>query len=63
MKNNDVVKNIISSVIQQLFTVICGFVVPRLILTAYGSNVNGVVTSITIFGLYYSIRVWNFTCS
>lgn len=55
MKNNDVVKNIISSVIQQLFTVVCGFVVPRLILSAYGSNVNGVVTSITQFLGYITL--------
>lgn len=55
MKNNDVTKNIVSSLIQQIVGVICGFIVPKLILSAYGSNVNGVVTSITQFLGYITL--------
>lgn len=55
MKNNDVTKNIVSSIIQQIIGVVCGFIVPRLILSAFGSNVNGVVTSITQFLGYITL--------
>ena len=35
--------NTISSLFHQITAVICGFVVPRVILGAYGSDVNGLV--------------------
>ncbi len=54
MKNN-VVKNIFSSLIQQFICIICGFIVPRLILLKYGSDVNGLVTSITQFLGYITL--------
>ena len=54
-KNNDVTRNIMSSIIQQIVGVICGFIVPRLILSTYGSNVNGIVTSITQFLGYITL--------
>ncbi len=38
-----------SSLIFQITTVICGFVLPRIILNTYGSEVNGLVNSITQF--------------
>ena len=41
--------NTISSLLLQLTNVISGFIVPRLILGAFGSNVNGLVNSITQF--------------
>ena len=41
--------NTISSFFFQVTTIICGFVLPRLILKAYGSDVNGLVDSITQF--------------
>lgn len=41
--------NSLSSLIYQIITVICGFVLPRLFLTYYGSEVNGLVSSITQF--------------
>ena len=41
--------NTFSSLIFQLTTIICGFILPRLILEAFGSNVNGLVNSITQF--------------
>lgn len=41
--------NTISSLILQVTTLICGFILPRLILGKYGSDVNGLVNSITQF--------------
>lgn len=41
--------NTSSSLIFQLTTIICGFIVPRLILQTYGSEVNGLINSITQF--------------
>lgn len=41
--------NTISSLTLQIVTVICGFILPRLILGAFGSAVNGLVNSISQF--------------
>ncbi|MCD8007046.1 MAG: oligosaccharide flippase family protein [Oscillospiraceae bacterium] len=38
-----------SSLVFQITTVICGFILPRIILNTYGSEVNGLVNSITQF--------------
>lgn len=43
------VKNTYSSLLLQVITIICGFILPRFILTYYGSAVNGLVNSITQF--------------
>jgi len=39
----------------QLCTVAAGFIVPRIILTVYGSEINGLVTSITQFIAYFNL--------
>lgn len=41
--------NSLSSLIYQLIAIICGFILPRMYLTVYGSAVNGLITSITQF--------------
>lgn len=41
--------NTISSFVFQITTIICGFILPRLILESFGSEVNGLVNSITQF--------------
>lgn len=41
--------NTISSVLHQVIAVICGFIVPRAIIGAFGSEVNGLVNSIAQF--------------
>lgn len=41
--------NIITSLVLQFVTVICGFILPRLILESFGSEINGLVNSITQF--------------
>ncbi len=53
MKRNDRKKklllNTVTSMSNQILTVIVGFILPRLFLEYYGSEVNGLVTSITQF--------------
>ncbi len=41
--------NTISSLIFQITTLVCGFIIPRMILESYGSELNGLVNSITQF--------------
>ncbi len=41
--------NSVSSLLYQFTMIICGFILPRFFLTYYGSEVNGLVTSVTQF--------------
>ena len=41
--------NTVTSLSLQIITIICGFITPRLFLSAYGSEVNGLVQSVTQF--------------
>ena len=47
--------NTATAIIQQLVTLICGFVLPRLIITHYGSATNGLISSITQFLAFFSM--------
>ena len=49
MKRRLLVRNTAASVIYQIASVLCGFVLPVLILSAFGSQTNGLVSSITQF--------------
>lgn len=49
MRTKRLAWNTISSLIFQFTTVICGFILPRLFLEYFGSQVNGLVNSITQF--------------
>lgn len=49
MRKGKIAKNTFASLFLQICTVICGFIVPKLILSSYGSAVNGLVNSITQF--------------
>lgn len=49
MRKRLLARNTISSLLFQITTLICGFVLPRLILSNFGSEVNGLITSITQF--------------
>lgn len=49
MRKKKLIYNTVSSLVFQITTIICGFILPRLILNAFGSNVNGLVNSITQF--------------
>ena len=47
--------NTVIGLLSQLVTLICGFIVPRLILSYYGTEVNGLVSSITHFLSFISL--------
>ena len=49
MRKKKLIYNTASSLIFQVTTIVCGFILPKLILNAFGSNVNGLVNSITQF--------------
>lgn len=49
MRGKKLAWNTTISLLQQIVTVICGFILPRLILMTYGSSVNGLINSITQF--------------
>jgi O-antigen/teichoic acid export membrane protein len=52
MRKKKAIKNILFSLLLQIVTIICGFITPALIIKNYGSNVNGLVSSITQFLSY-----------
>ena len=49
MRKKKMILNTATSLVHQVVVVICGFILPRLFLTFYGSSVNGLVSSITQF--------------
>lgn len=49
MRNKKLAWNTISALLLQVTTVICGFILPRAILSRYGSAVNGLVNSVAQF--------------
>lgn len=46
MKDNKALLNVVSNLILQICTIISGFVIPKIILIYFGSNVNGLVSSL-----------------
>ena len=56
MNNTVLVKrNIVTTVILQIVTIICGFILPKLILSYFGSEVYGLTSSITQFLNYIQL--------
>ena len=55
MRSKKAIINIVSTLLLQIVTVICGFIVPRLILENFGSAANGLVASITQFLSYIAL--------
>lgn len=55
MKNKVTLINIISSLALQVVTVISGFIIPKIILTNFGSSVNGLVSSLNQFLSYITL--------
>ncbi|SFB04744.1 MULTISPECIES: lipopolysaccharide biosynthesis protein [unclassified Bacillus (in: firmicutes)] len=49
MRSKRAFVNIIATLMLQFTTIICGFIVPSLIIGTYGSSVNGLITSINQF--------------
>lgn len=55
MRTRNSILNIIFSLIHKIATILLGFVVARLILTTYGSSINGMLASIRQFVAYLSL--------
>lgn len=55
MRSKKALKNIITSLLQQIVILICGLIVPRAIMETFGSSVNGLVSSITQFLSYITL--------
>ena len=49
MRSKLLVKNTVASLLAQITALVCGFILPRLFLQYFGSEVNGMVNSITQF--------------
>lgn len=49
MRGKKAIKNTLFSLLEQGISIVCAFILPRLILTMYGSKYNGLITSITQF--------------
>ena len=49
MNKKKLLYNTITSVILQIITIVCGFIIPRLLLKSFGSETNGLVNSISNF--------------
>lgn len=47
--------NLITSIVLQIVSIICGLIVPKLIIATYGSNLNGLINSITQFLSYITL--------
>ena len=52
MRSKKALKNITFSLLLQFSTIICGFITPVLIISNYGSKINGLISSITQFLAY-----------
>lgn len=55
MRSKKAVINIITSLFLQVITICCGLIIPRLIIGTFGSNVNGLISSITQFLGYIAL--------
>ena len=55
MKNKVTLVNMISSLALQVCTIISGFIIPKIILSYFGSDVNGLISSLNQFLSYISL--------
>ena len=49
------IRNVISSTMLQIVTIVSGLIIPRLLIRSFGSNVNGLVSSISQLSNYISL--------
>ncbi len=54
-RTNQFIKNVIGSALLQIVTIVTGFISPKLMLNAFGSEINGIVSSITQFISYITL--------
>ena len=55
MKQSKIFKNIVTGFGGQLIAIILGLVVPRLFISSYGSDVNGLLSTITQLFTYLAL--------
>ena len=55
MRKRRAIFNIITSMLFQIVTIISGFIIPKLIITTFGTSINGLVSSATQFLSYISL--------
>ena len=55
MRSKKTIYNIVSNLLLQVVIVIYGFIVPKIIISNFGSNVNGLISSITQFLGYITL--------
>lgn len=55
MRSKNAIYNIITNIFLQLIIIVYGFIVPKIIISYYGSSVNGLVSSITQFLGYIAL--------
>ena len=55
MRSKNALLNISSSMILQIIIVLYGFMIPKIIISNFGSDVNGLVSSITQFLAYITL--------
>ena len=55
MRSKKAIYNIITNLILQIIVIIYGFIVPKIIISVFGSNVNGLISSITQFLAYITL--------
>lgn len=55
MRSKKAILNISSNLILQVVIVLYGFIVPKIIISSFGSNVNGLISSITQFLAYITL--------
>ena len=55
MRSKKAIYNIITNLLLQLVTIAYGFIVPKIIISKFGSDVNGLIASITQFLAYISL--------
>lgn len=54
-RNKALLQNSIASVVLQIVSLVCGLILPRLVLSAFGSEVNGLNASIVQFLSYVTL--------
>lgn len=55
MRSKKTLYNIVTNLLLQVIVVVYGFIVPKIIISNFGSNVNGLISSITQFLAYISL--------
>lgn len=55
MRKKKALYNFVTSVALQIASIVCGLIVPRLIISTYGSDINGLINSITQFLAYITL--------